>query len=312
MIEPCSMLDLPDCLKISNGTAEVVVSTAVGPRVLRYGFAGGESLFAELPEAAVSTCLGDWKPWGGHRLWAAPEDMPRSYAPDNSPVEHEPSGDLSVLLRPPVEPATGIQKEMQVTLDGEGTGATLRHRLINRGRRAIEAAPWAITIMRYGGTVILPQEPYRPHEEVLLPARPLVLWHYTDLSDPRWKLGAKYIRLTPAAEAKTPQKIGVLNKRGWVAYNLGDLLFVKRFSCEEGATYPDYGSNCETYTEAAFVEIESLGPLCRLDPGEAAEHIERWSLFRGVKIGKTETEIDSALGPLVPRLAGPPPARIHP
>jgi hypothetical protein len=70
---------------LSNGAAEVVVTTDVGPRIIRYARAGGENMLAELPDAVTRTALGDWKAWGGHRLWHAPEGMPRSYAPDNAP-----------------------------------------------------------------------------------------------------------------------------------------------------------------------------------------------------------------------------------
>ena len=92
-----------------------------------------------------------------------------------------------------------------------------------------------------------------------------------------------------------PQKLGIANKQGWAAYHRGGTLFVKRFTYQEGATYPDYGSNNETYTAASFIEIESLGPISRLEPGMAVTHEERWSLHRDVSIGQSEESIDAAL-----------------
>ena len=77
-----------DALTLSNGTVELVVTTGIGPRIIRYAFVGGENILAELADTpATTTALGDWKPWGGHRLWAAPESMPGSYGPDNGPVQ---------------------------------------------------------------------------------------------------------------------------------------------------------------------------------------------------------------------------------
>ena len=49
-------------------------------------------MLAELPDTKVTTDLGEWKPWGGHRLWAAPEAMPRTYSPDNSPIDYKKQG----------------------------------------------------------------------------------------------------------------------------------------------------------------------------------------------------------------------------
>src|SRR2546427_46977 len=117
--------DQPDCDRLSNGTVEVVVPTAFGPRIARYGFVGHENVLGEAPGGSV-TDLGEWKPRGGHRLWHAPEGMPRSYSPDNAPVERSLSG-ATGRLRQAVEPEVGIQKEIAVTLDPSGTHITRPH-----------------------------------------------------------------------------------------------------------------------------------------------------------------------------------------
>jgi len=299
MVEKVSYLGLPNCYKLSNSTVEAIVTSDVGPRILRYAFTDAENLLGEVPEATMTTELGEFKAWGGHRLWVAPEAKPRSYAPDNAPVAVSVEGENAIRLTAPVEAATGIQKEMLVALDAEGSNLSVRHKITNRNLWTIEGALWGLTIMRGGGTVIFPQEPYRSWDDYLLPARPLVLWHYTDLTDARWSIGKKYIRLSTDERAAHPQKIGLMNKQGWGAYQLGGTLFVKRFAYDENATYPDYGCNCETYTAGAFIEVESLSPTHRLEPGASAEHLERWSLFKNVETGTTEADLDAALSPLI-------------
>ncbi|MCA1564479.1 MAG: hypothetical protein LC803_02245 [Acidobacteria bacterium] len=298
-VEKISYLGLPNCYRLSNGAVEAVVTSDVGPRIVRYGFAGAENILGEVPGATLTTELGDFKPWGGHRLWVAPEAKPRSYAPDNSPLTVAFEGERAIRLTAPVEAATGIEKELCVALDGEGSGLSVSHKVTNRNLWAINAAPWALTIMRGGGTAIFPQEPYISWDDYLLPARPLVLWHYTNLSDARWSIGKKFIRLTTDASANHPQKVGMMNKQGWAAYRHGTTLFVKRFDYEEGATYPDYGCNCETYTSGDFIEVESLAPLQRLEPGASAEHVERWTLFGEVEAGASEDELEAAISPFV-------------
>jgi hypothetical protein len=184
-------------------------------------------------------------------------------------------------------------------LDAKGSRLTVRHRITNRGLWDVELAPWAITIMRYGGMTILPQEPFRSHDEYLLPARPMTLWHYTDLSDPRWTLGKNFIRLQTDDTLDAPQKVGIANKQGWAGYWRNQDLFLKRVQYQEGARYPDYGSNVETYTAGAFVELETLGPLERLQPGQAAEHTEIWSLHAKVDLGSSESSLVEALAPII-------------
>ncbi|HUT37655.1 MAG TPA: hypothetical protein VNE39_29510 [Planctomycetota bacterium] len=296
MVREAAFLELPNCRELTNDTVEVVVTTDIGPRILHYGFRGAENILGLCPPGAkVATELGDWRPIGGHRLWTAPEAIPRSYVPDSGPVRCEKLSDFAVRLVQPVEAPTGIQKEMTVTLDPAGAGVTVLHRITNKGAWGIEVAPWALTIMNGGGTVIIPQEPFRSHDDCLLPARPMVLWRYTDLSDPRFTLGPKYLRLRTDDSLAEPQKIGVADKQGWAAYLRQGTLFVKQFPYKDGQTYPDCGCNCESYTAGSFIELESLGPMRRLESGQSAEHTEEWHLFENVEIGDTEESLDRTM-----------------
>ena len=52
MIEQAEYMGI-GCQKLTNGAAEVIVTTAVGPRILRYALAGGENILAELPDVEV-------------------------------------------------------------------------------------------------------------------------------------------------------------------------------------------------------------------------------------------------------------------
>lgn len=295
-VEKVSCLNLSNCLKLSNGEVEVVVTTDIGPRVIRYAFVGGENILGEI---GGKPGVKEWQAWGGHRVWIGPEGQPRSYGPDNDPIKHEAVGPRGIRLVQPVEAGTGIEKEMVVTLDDKGSGVTVLHRLTNRGKAPFELAPWALTIMNGGGTAIIPQEPYETHEKALLPARALVLWHYSDLSDARFKIGPKYIRLSTDAAMKEPQKVGIMNKQGWAAYARQGTVFIKRYPWKEHAAYPDYGCNTEVYTAAAFIEVETLGPVTTLAPGATAEHTERWSLHKDVTLGATEADVQKVIPALV-------------
>ncbi len=301
-MERVEYLGQPNCYRLSNGTVEAIVTTDIGPRIIRYGFAGEDNMLAELPEAVVETELGDWKPWGGHRLWTAPEAMPRSYSPDNEPIDFEELGERAIRLLQPTEPKTGVKKQMAVSLDPNGTRLIVHHKITNMTLWETTLAPWALTIMHGGGRVILPQEPFISHEDCLLPARPLVLWNYTNLADPRYAIGPKYIQLRTDASLDTPQKIGIANKLGWAAYLRQGTLFVKTFPYDEEASYPDGGCNNETFTKGDFIELETIGALQTLPPGGSAEHVEQWHLFRGVDVGDTEETLDAAIAPLIAEL----------
>ena len=283
-MERIDYLGHPGCVRMTNGEVEIVAAASFGPRILHYGFVGGKNLFGMFPEVGADTEMGRWQAVGGHRLWVAPESSPQSYAPDDRPVEIGFQGALNLRLTGPVD-AAGFEKTVSVGLLPKGTEVEVRHRIVNRNAQAVEISPWALTIFD-GGTCVLPLEPYRSHTDALLPAQPLVLWPFTDLSDPRLAIEARAIRVSPEPLSEEPQKIGLANKREWAGYLSDDTLFVKRYPYLEGENYPDYGVNTEVFVKGRFMEIESLGPLRRLAPGEAVDHVERWRLVANV--GKDE------------------------
>ncbi|MBC7797540.1 MAG: hypothetical protein H7Z37_11760, partial [Pyrinomonadaceae bacterium] len=227
----------------------------------------------------VQTNLGEWKPYGGHRLWIAPEDMPKSYAPDDKPVDYEQINEFSARLTQSIESATNFQKEMMITLDATGNGVTISHKLTNHSETAVSAAAWAITIMRGGGEALIPREPFAPYShDALLPVRNLALWSYTNLNDERFRFDNDFICLQVDEERNEPQKIGAFNKQGFLKYRWNDLEFTKRFDVVNDAIYPDMNSNCEVYTAGNYVELETLSPLVKLAKGESITHEERWEL----------------------------------
>jgi hypothetical protein len=265
----------PNCIRLSNKDIELIITTDVGPRILRCGFIKGQNLLYVSREDKGRTGGTAWRIYGGHRLWHAPEEMPRTYFPDNNPVDHFWDG-KTLKLTQEIETTTGIVKEMEITLDPDKNQVKLLHRLINRNLWTIETSPWAITAHAPGGKAILPQEPYIDPEDFLLPARPVVLWHYTHMTDPRWTWGDQYIQLLQDPARISEQKIGVLNKQGWSAYCLRDDLMIKCFGFDPQARYADYGCNNELYANGNLLEIETLGPVQQLLPGQATEHTECW------------------------------------
>jgi hypothetical protein len=241
--------------------------------------AGKTNLLADMSVAPpLPTPYGDFHFLGGHRLWHSPEAMPRTYIPDTPMTVTEiPNG---VLLEAQTEPGTGIRKRIEIQLATNGPSVTLTHTLINDGLWPVELAPWAITQFRLGGTVILPMPVGNVDEAGLLPNRQISLWPYARINDPRLQLGDAFILFK--AEALSPFKLGYFNPHGWLAYWLEGVLFRKTFGAQAGLSYPDNNSNAEMYCNNQFVELESLAPLVRLNPGDLAKHIETWDIFYGL------------------------------
>lgn len=130
----------------------------------------------------------------------------------------------------------------------------------------------------------------------LLPNRLVVLWPYTKMNDPRVQFGDRYITLKQDPAVHRALKFGIANMQGWAAYFNHNHLFVKYYRHDRNARYPDFGSSYETYTNDVMLEMETLSPLTKLDPGSHIEHTERWNLFDHVPMpGDEQQEIDRIL-----------------
>jgi len=289
-------------LRISNGDAELIVTLDVGPRVISYKLAGGKNVFKNYEDQLGKAGEKEWQIRGGHRLWIGPEDLTRTYALDNGPVEYKQTKSLppQLIFTPTPDKEYGIQKSMKIVLADQGSKVEVTHFITNIGDKETELAPWALSVMAPGGVEIIPLPDKRPHPGSVKNARSpadfapnqlISIWPFTDLGDGRWKFGSKYVTLRQDAK-KGPTKIGLAHRAGWVGYLNDGMLFVKRFAYQEGKTYPDQGVNFETFTNEDMLEIESLGPLIKLAPGATVEHKETWELFKGVEAVKNEEEID--------------------
>jgi hypothetical protein len=84
------------------------------------------------------------------------------------------------------------------------------------------------------------------------------------------------------------------------AYLLNGELFIKRSRADRSKSYPDYNCSYETFTNQDFLELETLGSLQKVAPGQAVEHTESWSLRRNVNVASwSDAELDRVLLPLL-------------
>lgn len=266
------------CRWLSNGRVHVAVTTECGPRVVFCGLEGERNLFAETPDVVLDGPHGPVRLLGGHRLWSAPEIIERTYCPDDQPVALIASVAGASFVAPP--DAVGIVKEMALTLADDEARITVTHRLRNDGAAAIELAPWALTMVPLGGVTLLPQPQGPVDPRALLPNRFLTLWPYSDPNDPRLTWGNRIILVR--GEPALPNKLGYRNTAGWVAHWLDGTLLTKEFPANLSSLHPDNGCNTECYVNDQFMEVETLGALVTVAPGQSVTHEEIWRLHAGV------------------------------
>lgn len=257
---------------IENDFLRVDYCTTVGPRVIGlYAKQAEVELLVPTPDIHWSTPHGEYYLYGGHRIWKAPEDSFYNCPEDNVTVASE---NDRVRLQSGVD-ASGLQKEISFRLDENRV--LLTHQIIWHGHEPIELAPWTITQLPLGGVAILPQSSI---QEGSAPNRSLAVFPYASITDPRLELHDDLILVHGAASEKV-FKAGSYNPFGWAAYLLEKVLFVKRFPVSDFRMLPDMGSNVETYVWDAYLELETLGKLTWLNPGEAVSFEETWEVIPG-------------------------------
>jgi hypothetical protein len=145
-----------NCIEMTSGDFRIIITTEIGPRVMG-GFVGNSAnIFNVDPELAGKKGGKTWVNYGGHRLWHAPEQKPRTYEPDNSKVQVEELEDGTILFSAGTDKTTGICKTLAIKSLGNNK-FRVEHRLRNDNPWEIELAPWALSVMAPGGTAIVPQ-----------------------------------------------------------------------------------------------------------------------------------------------------------
>jgi hypothetical protein len=277
-----------ECVELSNEALTLLVTKSIGPRIISLKLTDGENLLAQLPDV-VAECInvGPYHFYGGHRLWHAPEDMARTYMPDDETVTVS-EVDNGVHLLQNIEKLTGMQKSMEIILPGKQPQVTIKHQITNQGLWPVETAAWAITQIIPGGTAILPQSKIWTEK---LPNRSLIMWPYTDMCDKniQWMKDRIQVKI----DFNVSFKVGFPNPRGWLAYIVNNTLFIKRSTYFAQETYCDFGSSSECYADNRFVELETLSPMKLLEPGESITHVETWEVHKDVTLPTDEKAFEA-------------------
>ena len=301
----------PDTYWLRNPRIEAAVVTAIGPRIIELRVPGGRNLFHVRDAEAGGRGESDWMFRGGWRLWIAPERRETTYVPDNSPCTAEVVEGTTLRVTGPPQPAAGIQKVIDVSLDAREPRLHLVSHIRNVSDRPLTYAGWSLSVMRPGGRALIPLDVGAL--DAFDATRKLVLWSYAGIGDPRYRFGDRLVQIDQSKIGPAPagqsgrrddeSKIGVDSAQGWAAYLLDGTLYLKRFRHDPAVPYPDSGATIEVYSSAEFLEVEQLSPLTTLQPGQEIVMPEDWWLFSDVSV---PTDEQAALALLNTYVAGAP------
>ncbi len=294
-----------DAWKLSNGIVDAVVVPEIG-RIMTFQYAGRPQTNAvyQNPQWAgkteADTDPAQWANFGGDKLWPAPQlDWPL-HAPRAWPPDPAFDGDPQIARRVPnglelvAAPSTSFAARavrlitmkpgearlyvtQTLTKDADAAGA----------RDAFPVGLWTITQARADGAVLLPLPPLGDYVQGL----PLGTTRNTPLP-PGWSLQDRVLVGHP--DPFKSHKVGLIPGGGWIALLYGGrTLFSKHHPIVPGALYPDGGCGVEVYLNtppAAYIELETLGPLVSLTHGQAMSDTLFWQLDTLPRAPRTDAE----------------------
>jgi hypothetical protein len=278
----------------ADGTnISAIIAPVVGGRIVSYGL-NGQNILWENEEARGKT-LATTKGWfwtGGYQCDIGPEirGLPEHQQLFVGPYEVTRVADYRVDVRSQPHTGTGIQLEKQILMDPDTGALGLVQTMRNVSENTTRYCLWDRTLCKGGGFAF-----FRLNKNSRFKAG----WSLRHQKDGKYfydgdrpshpnvrvKNGVLVALTTGAAT-----KIGADSDGGWIAYALGNQLFVKYFPYFPGANYSDGGNSVELYFDDKVAELEPLSPEQELKRGESYDFPEQWILIPLKKPVQTHEE----------------------
>ena len=290
-------------VRLDNDIISAVVVPDIGGRILQFWLSDHPYLFVNRNLAGRlftpaenwgDGSMSSWKNYGGNKTWPAPQgwDGPDQWAGPPDPIldsgrfELLEADRLRAVVQSPTDHRSGLQITRELQLEPNAARARLRRTMRNVSQRTVRWSLWDVTQVDCATDA----DAVRPNCTMIIPldAASRLRRGYSVLygaeDNPQWSTarpGFLEVRYAGALG-----KVGVDSRAGWVAFADGGWVFTHRFEVTPGAEYPDGGATVEVWTQGPgiaagvdfsqpqlrglFMEMEVLGPLVELEPGDAS------------------------------------------
>jgi hypothetical protein len=297
-VSPFHYLDW-EAIELHNAVAQVVVVPAIG-RVMQFRLwdddSGGPFWHHQTIGPKPTPDENGWINFGGDKAWPAPQSawtamVGKGWPPPRTfdAVAHTATvEDGAIVMLSPVDPAYGIRVRRRIWLDASAPVMSIETTYEKASGAPVRVAVWTITQLRPPAKMVafLPERPvFAGGYRRLMPAEPL-------------NLAVENGRLSVERDPKQKTMIATeADRLEWDGYEPGrvDLVIETRSAPAAtgvAAVWPD-GAHSQIYTNPdgpdAYVELELLGPLHDLAPGQSASLVSRYELVNRDLPGRART-----------------------
>ncbi len=261
-----------DCVYLSNGICEAVVSTQIGPRILRYSLVGGPNLFyLDEYAAGMTEELNLWRMYGGHTFDFS-IDGKKILLPENAPVGVKLEAS-SMHFDSMVMGNTGITKQISIRMCRRG-GLEVKETLTNISNAAINVRAEASTNVVPGGVAALPATA----SSIVTPPQ--------DADLRRTRFGKELCLVSADPVRNGEFALDFQASERWCGYFNRNCLFIITTPPED--TYE--GANIGISGTPNRMTITTYSNPVTLAPGESYTHTEVFNIFIENPIPATEEE----------------------
>lgn len=286
---------------LSDGDAKAVLSFEAGGRPLEFTARGKDALWLDPAEKEPTN--GKPRSISAGRFDIGPELVTASHPTLwSGEWTAEVTGPRMARLTSQRDPNTGIQLVRNFYLEdvsktaiarrGEKHGAMLHcmQTMMNTSKELREVCHWGRSFSPGGGICLIPLAGRSkfPGQYAMYEDSAIINVRNTD-EQIRVRDGFLEILAPP----RKP-KLGFDSTAGWMAYLLpDDTLFVKRYAVDPNRVYGEAAGLTLSvwYPAGARIELEPIGPLERLQPGQVATFAEEWWLLK-FPFPKNDEQVD--------------------
>jgi len=281
-----------NAVTLRNAFTRLDVVPDLGGKIMGYQSAGYQVLWHNTLHEGTTDIFqtndigGEFINTGGAKVWPAPQDEwggPPDRVIDGLPYEYEFDGSRITVTSPEDtgEGRTGLQYRHTYSLVPSSSIVELNLSMKNVSDRPVEWALWHLVTIpgKTDATVYVPVN--EGDWQVMYGAENPALWQGVDNG------------LFRARYQKTVGKAGMKTSEGWAAWHdeENNIAFVMTYTLDSRAQYPHNGHTFEIWSNGAnesrgetfdpnmaYMELEVLGPLAKLSPGDSSTMKLNWAL----------------------------------
>ena len=268
------------CVELSNGDCRVVLEPNFGGRVLSYSLHGKEVLYVEEAQNGwvMKPGVEGPDPCAGRCDIGPEQTLPQRPTLWRGRWTAAITGPRAGRMTSQKDPDAHARIVRDFVLAERGGHLEFTQTVTNVGDREGRFCHWSRTLAKGNGICLVPLNPHTRYPKGYIIYGPGAVLDFLPAKEPNIHVRNGVLELLGPPSRP---KLAIDASEGWIAYvTRDDLLFLKTFPVFPGRVYGEPAANSVSifYDRDVRTELEPIGPLEILQPGQSFSYTEQWWL----------------------------------